>query len=87
MVIQLSLFRCVEELEDIVKKTYRSGAAKEKQGSPGLGYSFIVHSIRGPKDTQYQWIDYVEQDSTNLWLGVGHLTLEGYGCDYVPFLC
>lgn len=65
MVIQLSLFRCVEELEDIVKKTYRSGAVTEKQGSPGLGYSRLL-SIRGPKDTQYQWFDYVEQALTNL---------------------
>lgn len=50
MFTQVSLFRCVEELEDIVKKTYRSGAVTEKKGSPGLGYSFLFHSISGPKD-------------------------------------
>ena len=72
MFTQLSLFRCVEELEDIVKKTYHSGAVTEKKGSPGLGYSFLFHSISGPKDPQYQWIDYVEQASSNLWLGVDH---------------
>lgn len=48
--------RCVEEFEDIVKKTYRSGAATGKPSSPGLDvfdcHVFLAFTFPPAQDTQ-----------------------------------
>jgi len=42
----LIFFRCVEELEDIVKKTYRSDTPAGKPGLSGLGkFQFILFRL------------------------------------------